>query len=860
MYENLRRFEQILFDLCSLILVGFYSYSAVGEPAATQYHRGIYILVTYVLVFLTYRTKMKFGRVIDYLLIVLSTITIIYWIANFEDINYRMGAETDIDMAMAVVGVLLGIELARRVVGNIFVFIGVLLLLYGVYGEYMPELISHAGDTFPSLCVSIFYRSDGVFGIMANVLATYILLFVIFGAFLEKCGAQKFFIDFPLAAVGHKVGGPAKVAVIASGLFGSISGSAIANTVSTGTFTIPMMKRAGFRPHVAGAIEPAASIGGMFMPPIMGAGGFIMAEMTGMPYSWIMLVSLFPALMYFFSVFVMVHYEAKIHGVVGEKHEVSALEIVKQEWFYILPLLSITVLMLFNYSPAYSAVIGIGTCIVVSWFRKDTRMGALELLEAAREGTENSLKIGATVGVIGIIIGVLTYSGVVLTFADIVIELAHGSLFMTILLIALASLVLGMGVPVTAAYLITAVVAVPALTHLGVNEIAAHMIVYWLSQDSNITPPVCIAAFAGATIAQANMWKTAFTSFKFAKFLYLAPFLFGYVPAFSLDGTPGDIAKVFFVIILGTYFYAYLLSGVWLHQIKERAFKEMWLPVATLAIVLVFVGYSYSVKSAAKTILTDSIATVDASIEDFYGKKPTTTYKEIRVSTFSKFPMMVRDIEVKLGTRKLFGAKSLTFDEAEDGTGFLVNGEEVRIREAALGEWGEGLGLEDLPYAKLNFDGFYDTSGGEGTFVIRDFTITGDGFADFAGTIALTNFSPALPFVKGVRDASLTELEFTADGSGYLKRLLRQIARGRDQKRSEMLAEGKAAVEEKIAATSGEEADSLRALISFFDAVDNLTVKFNFSGPVPVDRFIEEIKEPGSLLDKYEISFAHEGE
>lgn len=432
-----------------------------------------------------------------------------------------------------------------------------------------PDLISHAGAPFTELCVSIFYKSDGVFGIMASVLATYVILFVLFGAFLEKSGAQKFFIDWPLAAVGHRIGGPGKVSVIASGLFGSISGSAIANTVSTGMFTIPMMKKAGFKPHVAGGIEPAASIGGMFMPPIMGAGGFIMAELTGLPYSHIMLVALFPALMYFFSVFVMVHYEAKKENVVGERSKSSAMEIFKKQWFYIMPLVVITVFMLYGFSPAYSAILGLITCIAISWVRKDTRIGPKRFIEAAREGTENSLKIGATVGVIGIIIGVLTFSGLILTFADIMIDLAGGSLLLTILLIALASLVLGMGVPVTAAYLVTAVVAVPALTHLGVNELAAHMIVYWLSQDSNITPPVCIAAFAGATIAKANMWRTAFTSFKFAKFLYLGPLLFGYVPGFSLDGSPMDIVKAFIAIIIGTYLYAWFLSGIWISSLRD---------------------------------------------------------------------------------------------------------------------------------------------------------------------------------------------------------------------------------------------------------------------------------------------------
>jgi TRAP transporter 4TM/12TM fusion protein len=569
MYEKLNKYEKIVFDVLAVVLVVFYSYSAVLKPAATQYHRGIYVIITYVMIFLVYKCKNPILRVLDYILLLLSIFSVGYWILNFEVISYRMGAETLFDQYVAVVGVLIGIELARRVVGNVFVIVGAAMLAYGVYGAYMPDLIAHAGDTFPQLCTSIFYKSDGVFGIMANVLATYVILFVLFGSFLEASGAQRFFIDFPLAAVGHRVGGPAKVAVIASGLFGSISGSAIANTVSTGMFTIPMMKKAGFRPHIAGAIEPAASISGMFMPPIMGAGGFIMAELTGLPYSRIMLISVFPAIMYVFSVFVMVHFEAKIHNIKGEKSEHSAWEILKKQWYYMLPLVGITVLMLYGFSPGYSAIIGIVLCIIISWFRKDTRIDVKGFVKACRDGSEQSLKIGATVGVIGVIIGVLTYSGLVLTFADIVIELAGGSLVATIFLVALASLVLGMGVPVTAAYLITAVVAVPAFVHLGVNEVAAHMIVYWLSQDSNITPPVCIAAFAGATIAKANMWRTAFASFKFAKFLYLAPFLFGYVPAFTLNGSYTDIIIAFILIIIGTYVFSYVMSFHWLKFLKS---------------------------------------------------------------------------------------------------------------------------------------------------------------------------------------------------------------------------------------------------------------------------------------------------
>jgi len=568
--QDLNRIETYVFKALSVGLVLFYILAATVAPAATEFHRGIYVFITYVLVFMLYKSPQPSLRPLDYFLMLLSIISISYWIFNYEALNYRAGAETHLDEAVAVAGVLLGIEVARRVIGPIFVILAGLLLIYGVYGVYFPSLIAHPGASFPELCTTIFYKEDGVFGLMANVLATYVVLFVIFGAFMERSGAQRFFIDFPLAAVGHRLGGPGKMAVLASGLFGSISGSAIANTVSTGAFTIPLMKKAGFRPHIAGGIEPAASIGGMFMPPIMGAGGFIMAELTGVPYPKIMIIAIFPALMYFFSVFVMIHYEAKIHNIKGTKFGPSAWEIFKKEWYYATPLLLITIIMLSGFSPGFAAVTGILSCIAISWVKAETRMGLKGFIDAATKGTENSLKIGGTVGVIGIIISVLTFSGLILTFANIVIQLAGGSLFLTILFIALASLVLGMGVPVTAAYLITAVIAVPALTHLGVNMIAAHMIVYWLSQDSNISPPVCIAAFAGAAIAKANMWRTAFSAFKFAKFLYIGPFLFGYVPEFSLNGSWWDIAKVFTIIIIGNYLFAYLLSLSWWYSLKDK--------------------------------------------------------------------------------------------------------------------------------------------------------------------------------------------------------------------------------------------------------------------------------------------------
>jgi TRAP transporter 4TM/12TM fusion protein len=604
-------------------MVLFYFYTAGVASVATQYHRGVYVFITYVLVFLLYpvgkswvrypllifvgavtasaavawifypdaatfheritrvsavwseqgagagivdalslwwlgiaaiaiaaglvfadrwseRKFPEFPSFSDLLLALISAWVVAYWIFEFEDLNYRAGAETELDALISVVGIVLSLEVCRRVLGWAMTLIGVGMLLYAYFGPYMPDVISHRGFGIERLCTALYLTTNGVFGVMANVLATYVILFIFFGAFLHKSGAGRFFIDLPMALAGKTTGGPAKVAVMASALFGSVSGSAIANTVSTGAFTIPLMKRAGFRPHVAGAIEPSASIGGMFMPPIMGAGGFLMAELTETPYAHIMAIAIAPALLYFFSVFCMIHFEAKKHKIEGirDPDAPTAWQVFKAQWYYAMPLVIITVLMIMGKSPGYSAFWATLSCIAVSWVKKDTRMGPIEIWEAIQTGARNTLIIGATLGVIGIIVGVISLTGIGLKFSDIIISLAGGNLLPAILLVGLASLVLGMGVPVTAAYLITAVLAVPPLMEMGVVLICAHMIVYWFSQDSNITPPVCVAAYAGAAIAGSDPWKTGWTSFKFAKLLYVMPLLFAFTPAILFEGKP----------------------------------------------------------------------------------------------------------------------------------------------------------------------------------------------------------------------------------------------------------------------------------------------------------------------------------
>jgi len=684
--------------LCSSLGVGmvlFYMYCA-AQPVDTQYFLGIYVLITFVLIFLSYpftsKPKKTVGFYIDcaipyftlgltvyfilhFLLgsqgarepftglnwfyaivgliaaglffvpvrlwgknegnapiamdifLALAAVFVVgYFIVEYAAINYRMGSEIPLDTAVSFIGILVSLEVARRVLGWSMTLVGVAFLLYAFYGDLLHHIpiikaFAHTGFKIDRTLNHIYFKQEGVFGIMATVLVTYVILFIFFGSFLKYSGASRFFLDLPMALAGRAVGGPAKVAVLASGFFGSVSGSAIANTVSTGAFTIPLMKKAGFKPHVAGAIEPSASIGGMFMPPIMGAGGFIMAEMTEIPYVQIMLMAIFPAVIYFLSVFVMIHFEAKRYGLVGirEENAPTAWQILRQQWFMSVPLVIIVVLMLLGYSPSFAAFWSVISCVAVSWLTSDHRMGPKQIFAAMNEGARATLIIGATVGVIGIIVGTIQLTGIGLRFSQIIIELSAGNLIIAILLVGLASLVLGMGVPVTAAYLITAVLAVGALSDMiarslwgvGFMElqlplgdllpgdpqrdmimakvawalIASHMIVYWFSQDSNITPPVCVAAYAGAAIAGSDPWKTGWTSFKFAKMLYVGPFLFAFSPGFLLGG-PGHIMPWYQVIstmitiVLGTIAFGSLTMGYFL--CATTIFEWIICAVATL--------------------------------------------------------------------------------------------------------------------------------------------------------------------------------------------------------------------------------------------------------------------------------------
>ena len=586
--SELHGISKWIFEISAVLFVGFYVYSAGIGTSSEQYHLGLYLLFTFVLIGILYKFRQSSPSsrpsIVDIVLVVLSVCSIGYWIIDYPNIADRAGAFTQLDVVMGAIGLIVSFEMSRRTVGWGLSIIAAVGILYAFFGRSMPEAIQNPGFSLRRIIEHCFFNQDGIFGIMANVMATYVILFIFFGAFLEKSGVGQFFIDLPMSLTGRSIGGAAKVSVVTSGFFGSVAGSAIANTVTTGAFTIPLMKRTGFRPHIAGAVEASASVGGQFLPPVMGAGAFLIAERTGAPYSKIALISVVPAILYFMSVWLMVHFEAKKQGIEPLPHsEIPRLSaLLKTGWYYLLPLICLIGALMAGYSAYKAAFYSILVTIVVSYFRPETRLTPGRIWEAMVTGAKNSLAIGGAVGTIGIIIGVINLTDLGSKFPDLVLSVAGSNRAIAVLLLAAASLVLGMGIPVTAAYLITSQLAVPILTspEMGISVIASHLIIFWLSQDSNITPPVALGAYAGAAIARADPWKTGWACIKFAKLLYIMPLLFAYTHILFMDGTPIQYVTSVVSAFTGTIIFATVAMGYFMR--KTRWYESILLGVAAL--------------------------------------------------------------------------------------------------------------------------------------------------------------------------------------------------------------------------------------------------------------------------------------
>ncbi len=438
---------------------------------------------------------------------------------------------SSIDMVLGILAILLVLEATRRTLGTTLVVLAVGFLAYALAGPYMPGVLEHKGARLGLLIEHLYLVPEGLFNMVTGVMATYLLVFLTFGAILRYAGGERVFADLTVAVAGRWVGGPAKAAVIGSLLMGSVTGSTIANVVTTGTFTIPLMKRLGFKSHEAAAVETASGVGGALMPPIMGAGVFIMAEITGIPLLTILKYSLLPALLYFGSLYAYVHIKSKSRGLTSIPAEgrTPSLGLTLVRCAYLLsPLGLLVYLLIRNYSPFYASSACVVALLIVSSLRRETRLSPRSLLDALEASTRSALLLSSTAASAALIVGVITLTGLMLKVTSIMVALAGGSLLVGIAIVALVSSILGMGLPITSGYIIVSTLGAPALTELGMSVLGAHLMIFWFAQSATITPPICMTAFVAAQIADAPPMRTGFESLRVGKALYFVPLLFAY--------------------------------------------------------------------------------------------------------------------------------------------------------------------------------------------------------------------------------------------------------------------------------------------------------------------------------------------
>lgn len=520
----------------TVALSAFQIWQGISSTISATYFRPIHLCWVLILIFLHYplinnRKSSLYlaGRVIDLILCGLIVFAAYRMtIFDYNDINHLFYGLQLPDMVAGCSLIILLMEGCRRTVGWVMVLIAVLFLSYSAFGDMLPAGFAIKSYTLQELIQFQIFSANGIFGSALGIAATTVFVFVLFGAFLEVTGAGKFFIDLAFSIAGKYRGGPAKAAVLASAGLGSISGSAIANTVTTGSITIPMMKKLGYKPEQAAGIEAAASTGGQIMPPIMGAGAFVMAQFTGVPYSEIMLASIAPAILYFFCTLLYVHLMACKLNLKAANRTEAVMSVMKEGAHHLIPLALITTLLMMAYSPLLVGVAGCAAILVTAALRKHSRIGLQKFIEGMKNGALMALPISAACGAAGIIVGVVGQTGIGLQFTQFVMDFSGGYLLIALGLISIVALVLGMGLPVTAAYIVLAVMAVPMLSDFGLSLLTAHLIVFWLSQTSNVTPPIALAAFAGAGVANANPMKSSVEAFKLAGGLFIIPIMMAY--------------------------------------------------------------------------------------------------------------------------------------------------------------------------------------------------------------------------------------------------------------------------------------------------------------------------------------------
>lgn len=538
----------------AVAMAGFHIYTAGFGILRAMVQRAVHLSFAFALVFMlfpgTARASKKLVPFYDYILAALGVAAGMYIFFMYDELVLRAAAPTAMDLVVGVAGLLLVLEATRRSIGKELSILAVIFLIYAYFGPHMPGLLAHRGYSFERIISHIYFTTEGIFGTPLGVSATFVFLFILFGAFLEKTGVGQYFINTSFALTGHMRGGPAKAAVVASGFMGSISGSSVANTVTTGSLTIPLMKRVGYQPHFAGAVEAAASTGGQILPPVMGAAAFIMAEFTGIPYVQIIGAALIPALLYFVSVMIMVHLEAAKLGLKGlPRKELPGLFYVLNRLYLLAPVVAIIWYLIQGVTPLRAALYGIIWTVIIGavdlvvqrWRQGKSEVGPLtylwNMVQAMSAGSRAAVAVAMACATAGIIVGVVTLTGLGLKIASIIVALAGEQLLPTLALTMLASILLGLGMPTTAKYIILSTIAAPALTHLGVPLMAAHLFILYFGVIADVTPPVALAAYAGSGIAGANAMRTGVTALKLAVAGFLLPFAFAISPDLLLIDT-----------------------------------------------------------------------------------------------------------------------------------------------------------------------------------------------------------------------------------------------------------------------------------------------------------------------------------
>ncbi|WP_040637413.1 TRAP transporter permease [Mitsuokella sp. oral taxon 131] len=546
----------------------FQLYTAIFGVLDAQLQRAVHLGFGLCLVFLLYPTRKSWSRhklhPLDLVLAILGAAAPAYIVIAYQSLVLRSGLVSGTDLVIGTAGIVLVIEAARRVVGLPMVCVVLAFLLYAFVGPYMPGVLAHRGLTLSQLVGHLYFTTEGVFGIPLGVSSTFIFLFILFGAYLESTGLGKFFIDLANSIAGWASGGPAKVAVLSSGLMGTVSGSSVANVVGTGSLTIPMMKKLGYHKNFAGAVEAAASTGGQLMPPVMGAAAFLMAEFVGVPYIEIVKAAVIPALLYFAGVWLGVHFEAKRENLKGiPRSELPKLStILKERGHLALPLIVIVYLLVAGYTPMRAALFAIILSILCSMIRKSTRMKPLEIVMGLERGARGVLSVLVACAAAGIVIGVVTKTGVGLKLASGLLDLSGGMLLPTMFFTMITAIILGMGVPTTANYVITSTIAAPAIIQMGVPVLCAHMFVFYFGIIADVTPPVALAAFAGAGIAGGNPLRTGINASKLAIAAFIIPYMFVLSPnLLMIDATALNLIMTTVTALVGMIALSSALIG-----------------------------------------------------------------------------------------------------------------------------------------------------------------------------------------------------------------------------------------------------------------------------------------------------------